>query len=403
MDINQFITDNPFLSYVKGVKQCGISVSAYEKRYKRIHGCAITKYRRENASTQEQRMSLLEQECEKAGMSVEDVKHYWFKSEQFSIFAKNKVRTYEEIRDDLIAEMKKFAPHYPKIKRKITKDGHLLVVDPADVHFGKLSVMNETGEDYNLKVAEKRFDEAIDELIATVTPFNVSSIVLVLGNDILHVDTPFRMTTSGTPQDTDGMWHEAYTLAKNCYIRAIEKLVQIADVRLVFCPSNHDFMSGYMLADSVSSWFAHNEHVYGEVTPMHRQYLVYGENLLGFTHGDGAKMLDLPSLMAKEAKKYWGKTTFRYFYVHHGHHKDRKSATAGTRKQTQIEQDLIGITEIDTGLKQDPTNNVFIEMVRTPSAPDRWHFTKGYSNLQAIEVFLHHPSGGQIGRFTKNF
>ncbi len=186
-----------------------------------------------------------------------DWSHGWLKTDTASIFIRNDkgVMSYEEIRDELVSEMKKYAPKYPKIKR-VKLGGHLLVVDPADVHFGKLAVKEETGNDYNLAIAEMRFATGIDSLISKAQAFGIDSVVLVVGNDILHVDNPKRTTTAGTPQDTDGMWWEAYNTAKRCYIQAIEKLLTLGDVKLVFCPSNHDFMSGYMLTDAVVSWFS---------------------------------------------------------------------------------------------------------------------------------------------------
>ena len=48
------------------------------------------------------RVELLKRSCEDAGIPLEDVSHYWYKNEMFSIFAKNKVVTYDEIRKDQI-------------------------------------------------------------------------------------------------------------------------------------------------------------------------------------------------------------------------------------------------------------------------------------------------------------
>ena len=44
------------------------------------------------------------------------------------------------------------------------------------------------------------------------------------GNDILHVDVPSRKTTSGTPQDTDGMWHSNFLIAKKLYLDVLEHI-----------------------------------------------------------------------------------------------------------------------------------------------------------------------------------
>src|SRR5690625_7381072 len=71
-------------------------------------------------------LTLLEQECTAAGVPIEDVSHYWYKSEMFSIFAKNRSKSYEQVRDEIIAEMKGYSPEYPTIERTPPEDGHLL-------------------------------------------------------------------------------------------------------------------------------------------------------------------------------------------------------------------------------------------------------------------------------------
>ena len=64
------------------------------------------------------------------------------------------------------------------------------------------------------------------------------SLMEVRGNDILHTDNAKRTTTSGTSQDTDGMWYENYLTAKDVMIKVLEKLITVADVHFLFCPSN---------------------------------------------------------------------------------------------------------------------------------------------------------------------
>ena len=67
--------------------------------------------------------------------------------------------SYEEIRDDMVLEMQSAAPKYPKLKRKKIKDSHLLVVDPADIHLGKLAETFEVGDDVVGELAGERHFE----------------------------------------------------------------------------------------------------------------------------------------------------------------------------------------------------------------------------------------------------
>lgn len=328
-----------------------------------------------------QTQALLE-ECKANGIDVSDVKYYWHKSKRISMFvvAQNHP-TYEMVRDDLIEAMKAKAPKYPALRYKKVTDGHLLVIDPADIHIGKLAVKSETGMHYDMALAVKMVHEGIEGLLSKSRGFPVEKIMLVVGNDVLHRDSPHNQTTSGTRQDTDGMWHEAFKAARQMYVEIIERLVQIAPVHVVFNPSNHDYASGYMLADALYCWFNKAKNVTFDNDIIHRKYYQYGENLIATSHGDGAKFADMPLLMASEQPKMWAETRHRYVYLHHLHHK--------IKHQMLIGKDFPGIT---------------IEYLRSPSASDGWHHRNGYVGApQAVEAFVHHPTQGRVASICHIF
>ena len=99
--------------------------------------------------------SKLEDECNAAGIDPKEVKHYWYKSEMFSIFAKPKEKSLQDLKDHVIKDMAKYSPKYPVIKRTKTNDNHCLVIDPADIHIGKLATEYESGDNYNSNIACK--------------------------------------------------------------------------------------------------------------------------------------------------------------------------------------------------------------------------------------------------------
>ena len=169
------------------------------------------------------------------------------------------------------------------------------------------------------------------------------------------------------------MWYDNFLAGKDLYISVLERLMSIADVKFLFCPSNHDFMSGFFLSDVIATWFRSCENISFDVDMRHRKYYKYHENLIGATHGDGAKNQDLPLLMATESDQ-WTKCNRRYIYTHHVHHKQSK--------------DIQGVT---------------VESLRSPSGTDGWHDRNGYKSKKAIEGFIHHPTDGQIARLTHYF
>lgn len=314
-----------------------------------------------------------------AGINPKDVKHGWLKTKDSSLFFKNPNFQNEQDNQkkfikDLVNSLKEHSPKYTKIKRTKSKDGHLLVIDPADVHVGKLCTVFETGKDYNSQIAVKRCLEGVDGILQKSNGFNIDKICFIGGNDILHVDNAKNTTTSGTYQDASGMWYENFLLAKQLYVDILEKLIQISDVHFVFNPSNHDYTNGFFLAEVIKTHFKDCNNITFDCSIAHRKYFDYGANLIGTTHGDGAKQTDLGSLMSVECKKLWANAEHRYFYTHHIHHKTAK--------------DFINVT---------------VESLRSPSPADSWHHRNGYVNQPAIEGFIHHKKLGQVARLTHNF
>jgi hypothetical protein len=318
-------------------------------------------------------------ECSAQGIDPKTVKHGWFKSKETSLFIKNpnfesaETQKADIIRDKLLEELKAYSPKYKTIKRNKIKDGHLLVIDPADIHIGKLSRAFETGEEYNQQIAVQRVHEGVNGILDKSHGWNIDKIFFICGNDVLHTDTPGH-TTKGTRQDTDGMWYDNFMNAKKLYVDIIEMLVTVADVCVIFNPSNHDYISGFFTASILKAHFRHSGNIEFHCDISHRKYKRYYSSLLGFTHGDGAKFQDLPLLMAHESKD-WSDTKHRYIFTHHIHHKQSK--------------DIQGVC---------------IESLRSPSSSDSWHHIKGYQHApKAIEGFVFHKQHGQIARLTHIF
>ena len=323
----------------------------------------------------------IKNEANELGLDEEDVKHGWIKSKTASLFFKNpnfkskEEENYERIREAILKDIDAHTPKYDILKRENSAESHLLVIDPADVHIGKLCDAFETGETYNNQIAVQRVLEGVQGILDKSKGFNIDKILFIGGNDILHIDTPRRTTTAGTPQDTDGMWYSNFLIAKQLYVEILERLLTVADVHFTFNPSNHDYVHGFFLADVIRTWFKDCKQITFDCSISHRKAFKYGQNLIGTTHGDGAKNQDLPLLMATEFPLWWSQTKHRYVYTHHVHHKFSK--------------DYIGVT---------------VESLRSPSGADSWHHVKGFQHApKAIEGFLHHKINGQVARLSHIF
>jgi len=318
---------------------------------------------------------LLKQECIETGIDYNSVKQYWYKSKMFSIFAKPKQKSIEDLKKEIMEGMTKYKHTFQTIKHKPIKDAHCLVLDPADIHIGKLASDYETKDSYNNNIAVKRVREGVDGILNKALLFKIDQIVLIIGNDILHTDNTKSTTTAGTHQDQDGMWYDNFLLAQKLYVEIVDKLINISNVHIIHNVSNHDYMSGWFLSETIKVWYKDCKNVTFDTSMAHRKAYRYFDNLIGSTHGDGAKEADLPLLMAQEFKKEWSETHHRYIYTHHVHHKKSK--------------DYIGTT---------------VESSRSASGTDSWHHKSGYQHApKAIEAYIHDKYNGQIARLTHVF
>lgn len=319
--------------------------------------------------------------CNERGIKLKEVVTYWDKTKEYSVRVDpNKVKeiSIEDLERLYLEKLKNHTPNYEGFKFKGNKDEHLLVIDIADPHFGKLSSAYETGDNYNLDIAKRRVYEGVEGLLNKAEGFIIDRVLFVIGNDVLHIDNPYAKTTAGTFQNTDGMFYDMFNAAFDVYVNVIESLCKDFYVDVVFNPSNHDYMFGWTFAQKLEAWFRNVDNITFDCDISHRKYYKYGVNLIGTSHGGGAKMQDMPLLMAQESPILWSETKYRYLYLHHIHHKQVNKFQSG--------KDYIGVT---------------VEYLRSPSSSDSWHSRNGYTgNKKAIEGFIHHKENGQIARIT---
>lgn len=288
----------------------------------------------------------------------------------------------------------------PRVNHGVKGD-HLLVVDLADVHFGKLCMADETDYDYNIEVARHRTIEGTRSLLHGSKHLGIARILFVMGNDMLHTEDG-KATTSGTPQDTDQSFFAAVKAAQKASIDAIGECAAVADVDLLHCMDNHARRSGWLLSQGIAAAMGGHSGVRAtdyNMSARKRKYYGYERNALMLTHGDKLKEEQLAGFFLKEGTQL-SSCTNRYALIHDKHHK--KVQRRGT-DVFESEKDHNSMTVISSGAPNPEGSHVQAEWVRSPSAPDQWHADSGYINRQGVECFGYHPHDGQKLRFTEWF
>lgn len=250
----------------------------------------------------------------------------------------------------------------------------LLEVAIFDLHYGKLCWDEEVGENYDSKIAAKRFLAAVVSLVERAKrQGKINRILFPVGNDFLHVDTGEITTTLGTRQDADSRFSRIFRDGRKLLVEAIEYLKTVAPVDVVVCVGNHDSNSMFHLGDALECWYHADPLVKVENSPVLRKYYRFGNTIIGYTHSDKEKLKDLPLLGSTE-RKDWSECLFKEWHVGHRHGEH--------------------CTE-DKGVK--------VRTLSSMSGSDYWHFGKGYvGNIKGAEAFLFHKESGLLAQLYYN-
>jgi UDP-2,3-diacylglucosamine pyrophosphatase LpxH len=245
-------------------------------------------------------------------------------------------------------------PAFPRIDQliKSDKDPACGVISLQDLHFGK-------GDDRDL---ELELYQCIPDLISKATAnYKLEQIVLVLGGDILNMDTFNDTTTSGTFLHSSGIATKAYLNAFRSCSKIIALLKQACnDLHIVYIPGNHDRLSSFHLLHALSQAFINNEDIFFDVEYSERKVKVYGENMFCFEHGDVAKKTT-PLTYAVEFPIEWGTCKYRRLYTGHYH----------IKRTTVSEDEVHGFTT---------------KILPSLSSTDYWHYHKKFTKSKKAAV-----------------
>tara|TARA_R110000772_G_scaffold89304_2_gene185113 strand:+ start:9643 stop:10782 length:1140 start_codon:yes stop_codon:yes gene_type:complete len=258
----------------------------------------------------------------------------------------------------------------PPVPSPTSHDKDLLTVIPmGDPHFGLLAWAAEVGENFDLKIAERLTIQAVDRL-ATSGPSTATAMLLNLG-DYFHADNATNRTPrSGATLDVDGRFDKIAAVGIAAMVRCVRRLLEKHERVIVRNNrGNHDPHQASMLTLALQGWFHNEPRVQIETTPSSFYYYRFGKTLIGSTHGDGAKMADLPLIMATDEPEMWAASKYRVWHCGHVHHDQTKEHPGCT-----------------------------VETHRTLAAGDAWHRHSGYRSGRDMKAIIYHREHGEVTR-----
>ena len=271
------------------------------------------------------------------------------------------------------AAVEAMAADLPRVKPRKAKGSYLddlLTVYPiGDPHIGMVSWPEETGEDWNLKIAEQVHCDAMHELVRAA-PKSKQAVVVNLG-DLYHRDGATAETPrSKHPLDVDGRFMKMFRVGVMVMRRCIESALEKHEsVHVISAAGNHDESSAQALAVLLSVAYENEPRVTVDLSPSVFYYYRWGKVLLGVHHGPTCKIPALPGVMAADRAKDWGECKFRHWLTGHVHHESVK--------------EFPGVT---------------VETFGTLAAKDAYATNGGWRSNRHMQAVVYHRGGWLVAR-----
>lgn len=243
----------------------------------------------------------------------------------------------------------------------------MLEIPAIELHLGKMAWNGDTGQDYDKNIAMDRFYTILEEITYQQEQEQCGKCLICIGNDFFNSDTVNATTTKGTPQTNDLRWKKIYLLGLQMYkdmLLTLRDRFNNIEVRL--CSGNHDTMASFYLYMALAQYFKEDEIIKFSDNYKDVQCVVFGNNLIAFTHGD-SNLKRLIKSISVEFYKEWGKTTYRELHLGHLH------------KEVVVDDD----------------SGLITRRIGSPTGTDQWHYEERFLGAtQKAQTFVWHKYNG---------
>lgn len=241
----------------------------------------------------------------------------------------------------------------------------------SDFHLGMLAWADESGDDWDMKIAEDLFSRWFDAAFQKA-PDAGTGVINLLG-DLAHFDSLDAVTpASGHVLDAD----TRYQKLVRYMIRMVRRVVGMAlvkhkNVRLLIVQGNHDESGMIWLAEMFSTLYDNEPRVFVDTSPDVYKMVQHGKTTLFFHHGHKARFDAIEPVMIAKFRKAFGESVYSYAHVGHLHH------------QKIVE-----------------SRNMIVEQHRTLAAKDAYASRGGWMSGRSANVITYSAEYGEVARLT---
>ena len=241
----------------------------------------------------------------------------------------------------------------------------------TDYHLGMLAWGEETGADWDIKIAE---DLLVNWFLTALKRGERTKVgVLAQLGDLLHYDGMEAVTpASGNILDADSRFQKVVRVAIRALRRVIrEMLKQHEQVHIIHAEGNHDPASSIWLRELFAVLYEDEPRVTVDLSPDPYYHYEFGDTSLFFHHGHKKKAGNIDDVFVAKFREAYGRTKYSYAHIGHLHHKHT------------IEGNLM-----------------VVEQHRTLASPDAYASRGGWMSGRSADLIIYHKDFGEIGRYT---
>lgn len=277
-----------------------------------------------------------------------------------------------ELMREAIAAMCDDIPRLPAIKSpKMTNSNLLNLYVITDYHFGMLSWAEETGEDWDVSIAENLLIRWFEAAIAS-SPDAETGVLCNLG-DLVHIDGLESITPTGhNLLDSDTRFAKIVRVVIRCIRRVVDMLLhKHRKLHIIMAEGNHDLASSVWLREMFAAMYERDKRITIDTSPDPYYCIEHGQTSLFFHHGHKRKPASVDDVFVAKFREVFGRTKFSYAHMGHMHH-----------------------------VWQKETNLMIVEQHRTLAAKDAYASRGGWLSGREASCITYHKEYGQTGRVT---
>jgi hypothetical protein len=240
----------------------------------------------------------------------------------------------------------------------------------TDLHFGMLSWSEETGADYDLKIAEQLLLDWFAAAIAQ-SP-NASTAILCQLGDLLHHDAHESVTPAHrNVLDADSRLQKIIRVVIRTMRRIVRMLLEKHQrVHVIMADANHDPAGGAWLREMFAAFYENEPRITVDSSASTFYVYEFGQTSLFYHHGHKRKINSIDGVLAGKFREIFGRTKFSYAHLGHLHSDELKSA---------------------------PTT-IKVERHETLAAPDAFAANGGWLSGRSAKVITYSKQFGEVGR-----